>query len=269
MDSVESFLDLVSDIESEPETVASVTKPTKAIEKVKKEKSLIYSQRLGQFVPCGVCMRCGLEGHVAKSPTCSLIGDRSWHFSGQTTPQQRATRFVDWILTKFELGPLQGGGVLDIAGGQGKLAMEFQFRRKVPCTVVDPREIVLSQKQQKFISNQPDAGSPPKQKLILFLDDFLEDPDNLAVFEKVQLLVGLHPDEATERIVQFGLKYKKNFAVVPCCVFGRMFPHRKKPDGTPVKYYEDFCDYLQTLDPGIQRDLLPIPGRNVVLWKKF
>jgi len=196
--------------------------------------------------------------------------------AGQTTPQQRATRFVDWILTKFDLSSLQCGGVLDIAGGQGKLALEFQFRRSVSCIIVDPREMILSEKQSKFIKFQiehpdeyPQVTEVPKQKIMMFLDDFLDDPVNLCDFQKVHMMVGLHPDEATERIVQFGLKFKKNFAVVPCCVFPKQFPTRKKPDGQIVKYYEDFCDYLQALDPGIQRDVLPIPGRNIVLWKKF
>jgi len=103
----------------------------------------------------------------------------------------------------------------------------------------------------------------------MFLDEFLDDPENLADFQKCQMMIGLHPDEATERIVQFGLKYKKSFAVVPCCVFAKQFPHRKRPDGSVVTYYEEFCDYLQALDPGIQRDILPIPGRNIVLWKKY
>lgn len=55
-----------------------------------------------------------------------------------------------------------------------------------------------------------------------FEDDFLDDPENAALFEKISLIVGLHPDQATERIVQFGLKHKKNFAVLPCCVFPKM-----------------------------------------------
>lgn len=59
-------------------------------------------------------------------------------------------------------------------------------------------------------------------QLMYFEDDFLDDPDNLSVFQKIGLLVGLHPDQATERIVRFGLKYSKNFAVLPCCVFPKM-----------------------------------------------
>lgn len=74
------------------------------------------------------------------------------------------------------------------------------------------------------------------------------------------LIVGLHPDEATEvshssrslssstaqcpmaladthspplcqPIVATAVRYKKPFAVVPCCVFPDLFPHRKQSDG--------------------------------------
>lgn len=35
------------------------------------------------------------------------------------------------------------------------------------------------------------------------------------------LVVGLHPDQATDSIVDFALQHSKSFAVVPCCVFPR------------------------------------------------
>lgn len=43
------------------------------------------------------------------------------------------------------------------------------------------------------------------------------------------LVLGLHPDQATDSIVDFAMQYGKPFAVVPCCVFPRyasgMFPY--------------------------------------------
>jgi hypothetical protein len=38
-------------------------------------------------------------------------------------------------------------------------------------------------------------------------------------------LVGLHPDEATEAIVDAALWRCLPFAVVPCCVYARLSPH--------------------------------------------
>jgi hypothetical protein len=39
--------------------------------------------------------------------------------------------------------------------------------------------------------------------------------------------VALHPDEATEACVRFAITNRKPFAVVPCCVFSRLFPYRR------------------------------------------
>ena len=35
------------------------------------------------------------------------------------------------------------------------------------------------------------------------------------------LVIGLHPDQATDSIVDFAMQFGKPFAVVPCCVFPR------------------------------------------------
>lgn len=40
-------------------------------------------------------------------------------------------------------------------------------------------------------------------------------------------VVGLHPDQATDSILDFALECGKPFAIVPCCVFPRLFPHRR------------------------------------------
>lgn len=80
------------------------------------------------------------------------------------------------------------------------------------------------------------------------------------------LLAGMHPDQATEPIVDAALRLKVPFAIVPCCVFAREFP-RTGVDGFPVTTYAQLLDYLQAKAPGIQRTHLPFIGRNVVLWR--
>ena len=44
---------------------------------------------------------------------------------------------------------------------------------------------------------------------------------------KMEIIIGMHPDQATESIVDMALKYQKPFAVVPCCVFSEENPHRR------------------------------------------
>ena len=79
----------------------------------------------------------------------------------------------------------------------------------------------------------------------------------------------MHPDEATNDIVDTALKYHINFAVVPCCVFHSKFPERKLQNGNSVVEYNDLIQFLLEKDPSIQIGFLNIHGRNKVLYKKF
>lgn len=81
------------------------------------------------------------------------------------------------------------------------------------------------------------------------------------------LLVGMHPDQATEAIIDAALELGVPFAVVPCCTFPDMFPHRKTADGEPVATYSQLIDYLMRKDPSIQKTFLPFKGRNQVLYR--
>jgi hypothetical protein len=81
-------------------------------------------------------------------------------------------------------------------------------------------------------------------------------------------LIGFHPDQATEDIVNFSLKYNKSFAIVPCCVFPSLFPNRKGADGKPVRTFEQFLDYLQNKNPKIKREVILdlSPPNNICLY---
>jgi hypothetical protein len=111
-------------------------------------------------------------------------------------------------------------------------------------------------------------------------------PENLAGFEHVEaefwgdvtdpvgrrlatcdVLVGMHPDQATEAIVDAALALGKPFAVVPCCVFPELFPDRRRRDGAEVREYVDFVEYLRAKDPEIRIGYLPFEGRSRVLYK--
>jgi hypothetical protein len=43
------------------------------------------------------------------------------------------------------------------------------------------------------------------------------------------ILAGMHSDQATEEIIDLALAHNMPFAVVPCCVFPKLFTHRKIP----------------------------------------
>jgi hypothetical protein len=93
---------------------------------------------------------------------------------------------------------------------------------------------------------------------------------NSALVAAASVVIGQHPDEATESIVDVAIALGKPFAVVPCCVFSKIFP-RKLRDGTSVVNYDQFISYLcekETAETAtrIERDILPMKGRNLVLF---
>ncbi|KAF9414821.1 hypothetical protein BGZ94_000273 [Podila epigama] len=141
-------------------------------------------------------------------------------------------------------------------------------------------------------------GTEPARIQAMLDDEFLKTHETL--LESASILIGLHPDQATEPIVRAALKARKPFAIIPCCVFGRDNPHRRLPlkdplqptdtsNNTsnepwqtpssmapqayqdenmtrPVTSYDDFVTWLMTLHPGIETTWLDFEGMNRVLF---
>jgi hypothetical protein len=95
--------------------------------------------------------------------------------------------------------------------------------------------------------------------------------DNHELVQNCRAIVALHPDEATDAIVDMAVNNKIPLVIVPCCVFCRLFPHRKMPGpnggGAMVSTYQDLLVYLQAKDPTIQKGTLPFVGANTVLYR--
>ena len=101
-------------------------------------------------------------------------------------------------------------------------------------------------------------------------------------------IVGLHADQCTQDIWTVALQQQQqvSVAIVPCCVFPDLFATRRRTNGTVVRSYHDFCEYLletghrlllqhpQELSPknetghGIQTTTLGFPGKNKCLYYK-
>lgn len=78
-------------------------------------------------------------------------------------------------------------------------------------------------------------------------------PDEaLSTLERTRLVVGFHPDQATEAAVDLALALRVPFAVVPCCVFPSLFPHRRTREGKPVASYDEFVEYLRAKVAGVR-----------------
>ena len=88
------------------------------------------------------------------------------------------------------------------------------------------------------------------------------------------VVLGMHPDQATDAIVDFALERGKPFAVVPCCVYSREFPARRRPatrenprGGGSVTTHAHLVQYLLAKAPGTCRTAtLPFGGMNVVVY---
>jgi len=77
----------------------------------------------------------------------------------------------------------------------------------------------------------------------------------------------MHPDEATEAIVDFALAHQKPFAVVPCCVFPSQFPKRLTPEGQVVTTRAELVSYL-VARAGAEIAFLDVQGANQVVWRR-
>ncbi len=73
--------------------------------------------------------------------------------------------------------------------------------------------------------------------------------------------------KAASEIVAFAARHGVPFAVVPCCVYAGQYPHRRLPDGRPVRTYEDLVAWcVATGPPGTATAKLPFEGKNIVVF---
>lgn len=186
----------------------------------------------------------------------------------------RAQIFASWLIERYGKSFLcHRGGVLDIAGGKGKLSIELAMQAGVPCTIVDPlvrkHGTKLDPRDAKRLCKM---GAPHPQLVTKAFNttNFLKDEGRLV--GEAQLCVGLHPDECTEDILDVSIQYNIPVAIVPCCVFPGFFPirttrNRLTGEIQPVRTYEQFLDYLLQKDDRLRRTELPFEGRNVVVYR--
>lgn len=77
------------------------------------------------------------------------------------------------------------------------------------------------------------------------------------------LIVAMHPDEATAEVIEAANKSKKPFAIVPCCVKG----DRRFTNG--VGGYSGWLNRLKSITKGYcLTGQLKMNGRNVVLYRR-
>ena len=172
---------------------------------------------------------------------------------------ERASIFGQWVIDNFGAAVRASGKeVLDVAGGKGELSLYLTLGG-LKCTLVDPRESsgFLSHRQRKQLRR---SGLPPFE---VVREEFVA---GSALATRAALVLGMHPDEVTEAIVDAAIASRAPFAVVPCCVFSRLFPFRMLPSGAPVRTHAQLCEYLAHKHPNAQTARLPFAGQNTVVY---
>jgi len=96
----------------------------------------------------------------------------------------------------------------------------------------------------------------------------------LSVLLQTRLIVGFHPDQATEACIDLALLLHIPYCIVPCCVFPSEFPHRRHTlHGRVVKTHAELVEYLlEHKGADMKRAVLKFhetnTARNVVLYRQ-
>lgn len=197
-----------------------------------------------------------------------------------STRHQRATIFARWLCEEFadilhqeNKDGGDGGIVLDVAGGRkADISHELLSRLTADLRLicVDPRAQEeagtctlrslpkwKAKRRRKEQQDEKRWGAPellPRTFNEPLLSEFGDR-------QRVVLLVAMHPDQATEDVVDAGLRNNIPFAVVPCCVFAHL-------DSRRPTTYEGFLEYLAGKHAGVKRARLNFRGRDTVLYWK-
>jgi hypothetical protein len=127
-----------------------------------------------------------------------------------------------------------------------------------------------TQQQQQPVQNNADKVVQLHQVQAWFGAELWSTPGWQQLFKDRSLVVGLHPDQATEPILDFAVQQQLPFAVMPCCVFPRLFPHRQLQQGdgsfVPVVAYEELVEYLVQRGAA-QKSVLDFEGAKTVVYR--
>lgn len=136
---------------------------------------------------------------------------------------------------------------IDLASAVGNLRVsEDQCASSVDaqCTTQSHSSEVLNHNRQENmpISTVPDSTSdlghfPRPREVTSF-------KEARSIVQDCSMVLGMHPDQAAEHILDFALRNNKPCAFIPCCVYARQFPRRRTAAGTPVRKYGELVEYL-------------------------
>ena len=193
----------------------------------------------------------------------------------------------------------QGTGVVDVAGGGGHVSMALSLSG-VKSTVVDPRDScgMLPKRDRKSYRRALRKSNEGSSNCFILQYDThrawfggridgadsafsggADDPNTIpscgttqdqgtskTLMDGCSLIVAMHPDEATESAIDWAVAHRRPFFIVPCCVFGRLFPNRRLATGAKVDTAEDFVLYLMEKHPDTKLGTLDMDGANQCIY---
>lgn len=113
-------------------------------------------------------------------------------------------------------------------------------------------------------------GSLSQQIQAEFNESSWSDETLAKQLQSCSFVLGLHPDQATDSIVDFAMQFNKPFAVVPCCVFPRQFQHRRLfvagAAVQPVLTHAELVEHLLQKSAGF-KTYLRYSGMNQVVYR--
>eukprot|EP00439_Symbiodinium_sp_Y106_P074313 s1553_g14.t1 len=174
--------------------------------------------------------------------------------------------FIAAELLQSTEGSASPGYILEVAGGKGALALALRSHGIADVVVVDPRQTSESLPTVEMSDVLPEGeedihSETPVRHVKAYFDDSSRD-----LVSKARAVVAMHPDEATDAVVDLALLARCPFAVVPCCVFPTLFSDRRLIDGSGVAGYTGLLRFLREKDARMKAARLPFAGRNIVLY---
>ena len=142
--------------------------------------------------------------------------------------------------------------VADVAGGNGELGFLLQSELSKEVTLVDPSARPFPSWVRDYLKeHESDPGAHEMRRLKVNVDK--------VQFDQFDLLVAMHPDEATEPAIRAAISFNIDFAVVPCCPF---------PLEGKKQFGKEWIRHLASLAPNIKTTRLGFSGPNTCLWRK-
>ncbi|GFH54951.1 hypothetical protein CTEN210_11427 [Chaetoceros tenuissimus] len=210
-----------------------------------------------------------------KLPSSSSIqcGKDMMTFSHGRDKGLRAKIFALFLVEKFghdffqtsSEGKYNHTHILDVAGGKGFLSFELSLLTQTQCSIIDP--LIRGKKEEQQFRKRDIKRIEKANGLIPIhiAKCFVLSEECLNLVRDSIMILGLHPDQCTEDIMDAAISTNTPAAIIPCCVFSSLFPNRTLKNGIKVQTYDEFIIYLMEKDDRITKHTLDFEGMNQAL----